>query len=164
MSTYTPFMPKKGGNQKVSATTTSAAITIGKGNKSLRVINAGANVTYFRTFNLANDGAQAATNADTPMAVSGAAGSVTATTGALTVAATDSATIRSRAASVALAAGFGVGGLAVSGAGVLGHANAQAQARTGHLTGRRKLGQLEVSSIGLGVQNMSRTYQTTLRR
>lgn len=31
------------------------------------------------------------------------------------------------------------------------------------LSGRRKLGgSLEVSSIGLGVQNMSRTYQTTI--
>jgi aryl-alcohol dehydrogenase-like predicted oxidoreductase len=30
------------------------------------------------------------------------------------------------------------------------------------LNGRRKLGKLEVSSIGLGVQNMSRTYQTTV--
>ena len=30
------------------------------------------------------------------------------------------------------------------------------------LSGRRKLGSLEVSSIGLGVQNMSRTYQTTV--
>ncbi len=30
------------------------------------------------------------------------------------------------------------------------------------LTGRRKLGALEVSSIGLGVQNMTRTYQTTV--
>ena len=30
------------------------------------------------------------------------------------------------------------------------------------LTGRRKLGALEVSSVGIGVQNMSRTYQTTL--
>lgn len=30
------------------------------------------------------------------------------------------------------------------------------------LNGRRKLGALEVSSIGLGVQNMSRTYQTTI--
>ena len=28
--------------------------------------------------------------------------------------------------------------------------------------GRRKLGTLEVSSVGLGVQNMSRTYQTTI--
>ena len=30
--------------------------------------------------------------------------------------------------------------------------------------GRRRLGRLEVSSIGLGVQNMSRTYQTTIPR
>src|SRR5688500_6060809 len=29
---------------------------------------------------------------------------------------------------------------------------------------RRRLGRLEVSSIGLGVQNMSRTYQTTVPR
>jgi aryl-alcohol dehydrogenase-like predicted oxidoreductase len=36
-------------------------------------------------------------------------------------------------------------------------------ASTGSLTGRRKLGgNLEVSSIGLGVQNMTRTYQTTI--
>jgi aryl-alcohol dehydrogenase-like predicted oxidoreductase len=30
------------------------------------------------------------------------------------------------------------------------------------VSGRRKLGALEVSSIGIGVQNMSRTYQTTV--
>jgi aryl-alcohol dehydrogenase-like predicted oxidoreductase len=30
------------------------------------------------------------------------------------------------------------------------------------VSGRRRLGSLEVSSIGLGVQNMSRTYQTTV--
>jgi hypothetical protein len=30
------------------------------------------------------------------------------------------------------------------------------------VAGRRKLGSLEVSSVGLGVQNMSRTYQTTV--
>lgn len=30
------------------------------------------------------------------------------------------------------------------------------------LSGRRKLGLLEVSSLGLGVQNMHRTYQTTI--
>lgn len=33
---------------------------------------------------------------------------------------------------------------------------------TASLSGRRKLGSLEVSSLGLGVQNMSRTYQTTI--
>lgn len=30
------------------------------------------------------------------------------------------------------------------------------------ISGKRKLGKLEVSAIGLGVQNMSRTYQTTI--
>jgi aryl-alcohol dehydrogenase-like predicted oxidoreductase len=30
------------------------------------------------------------------------------------------------------------------------------------VTGKRKLGALEVSSVGIGVQNMSRTYQTTI--
>lgn len=53
-------------------------------------------------------------------------------------------------------------GVAVAGTGLFGHAQVQAQARTGHITGRRKLGQLEVSSVGLGVQNMARTYQTTI--
>jgi aryl-alcohol dehydrogenase-like predicted oxidoreductase len=46
----------------------------------------------------------------------------------------------------------------------------QASAQTGSvngsmeatLDGRRKLGTLEVSSVGLGVQNMHRTYQTTI--
>jgi aryl-alcohol dehydrogenase-like predicted oxidoreductase len=33
---------------------------------------------------------------------------------------------------------------------------------TVHVTGTRKLGALEVSSVGIGVQNMSRTYQTTI--
>jgi aryl-alcohol dehydrogenase-like predicted oxidoreductase len=37
-----------------------------------------------------------------------------------------------------------------------------AQNRSTTVEGRRKLGALEVSSIGLGVQNMSRTYQTTI--
>jgi aryl-alcohol dehydrogenase-like predicted oxidoreductase len=35
-------------------------------------------------------------------------------------------------------------------------------AATNQLSGRRRLGTLEVSSVGLGVQNMSRTYQTTV--
>ena len=30
------------------------------------------------------------------------------------------------------------------------------------VSGRRKLGTLEVSSVGLGVQNMSRKYETTV--
>lgn len=39
---------------------------------------------------------------------------------------------------------------------------AAAGAKSTQLSGRRKLGKLEVSSVGLGVQNMSRTYQTTI--
>jgi hypothetical protein len=31
-----------------------------------------------------------------------------------------------------------------------------------HISGRRKLGSLEVSTVGLGVQNMSRKYETTV--
>jgi aryl-alcohol dehydrogenase-like predicted oxidoreductase len=53
---------------------------------------------------------------------------------------------------------------------LLGGASSQASAQAigeagGAATGaseRRKLGSLEVSSVGLGVQNMSRTYQTTI--
>ena len=42
-------------------------------------------------------------------------------------------------------------------------AEAQTRAATANaLAGRRRLGNLEVSSVGLGVQNMSRTYQTTI--
>lgn len=39
---------------------------------------------------------------------------------------------------------------------------ASGNAAPGTVTGRRKLGTLEVSSMGIGVQNMSRTYQTTV--
>src|SRR5688572_5644467 len=47
---------------------------------------------------------------------------------------------------------------------VTGHAAAEGKdvVAGAKLSGRRKLGSLEVSSIGLGVQNMSRTYQTTV--
>ncbi|MFP3848036.1 aldo/keto reductase [Pseudomonas sp. W5-01] len=44
----------------------------------------------------------------------------------------------------------------------LGAASIDAHRAPSSSTGRRKLGALEVSSIGLGVQNMSRTYQTTI--
>ena len=61
-------------------------------------------------------------------------------------------------------------GVAVSGAGLSANAQAQTLAGPGRTAAkaaigrsdRRKLGQLEVSSIGLGVQNMARTYQTTV--
>lgn len=61
-------------------------------------------------------------------------------------------------------------GAAVAGSGLLGSAQAQTPsgsvnsrgAASARKNSRRKLGQLEVSSIGLGVQNMARTYQTTI--
>ena len=62
-------------------------------------------------------------------------------------------------------------GVALAAVSLLPHNIAGAQAQTGQITrsssnvtlnGRRKLGSLEVSSVGLGVQNMSRTYQTTI--
>jgi len=52
---------------------------------------------------------------------------------------------------------------------VMGQAHPESRAKSGASSraptaalGRRKLGTLEVSSVGLGVQNMSRTYQTTV--
>jgi len=39
---------------------------------------------------------------------------------------------------------------------------AKGRAQSSGRTGRRMLGSLEVSNIGLGVQNMHRTYQTTI--
>jgi aryl-alcohol dehydrogenase-like predicted oxidoreductase len=62
-------------------------------------------------------------------------------------------------------------GAAAAGSGLMGSAHAQTPAGLANSGGpasygqkitRRKLGQLEVSSIGLGVQNMHRTYQTTI--
>mgnify|MGYP003575070080 CR=1 FL=1 len=41
-------------------------------------------------------------------------------------------------------------------------ANAASSDASPRLSGRRMLGKLQVSSVGLGVQNMSRTYQTTI--
>ena len=57
------------------------------------------------------------------------------------------------------------GGLAATS--MIGQAQGQAPAAAcatapAPLTGRRKLGTLDVSSLGLGVQNMSRSYQTTI--
>lgn len=56
-------------------------------------------------------------------------------------------------------------GAALAGAGLAGSAQAQSQSQRASVTHsgqKRKLGKLEVSSIGLGVQNMARAYQTTV--
>jgi aryl-alcohol dehydrogenase-like predicted oxidoreductase len=54
-------------------------------------------------------------------------------------------------------------------ASLVGGTNSSAEAQTTaaasnapHVSGRRKLGRLEVSSVGLGVQNVSRKYETTV--
>lgn len=77
MSVQSPFQPKRGGNKKVTASTASATTTIGKGEKSLRILNSGAVVGYFRTFDStdAADAAIACTVADTPVGPAGAASS-----------------------------------------------------------------------------------------
>ena len=65
---------------------------------------------------------------------------------------------RSVLQSVAITAAMAVsGGLSLPAA-----AQVSASTTAVKVSGRRKLGQLEVSSLGLGVQNMSRTYQTTI--
>jgi hypothetical protein len=77
MTTSTPFMPAKGKNQKVTASTSSGTVAFGKGQKSLRILNAGSVVGYFRTFD-STDTAEAAkpcTSADTPVGPAGAASS-----------------------------------------------------------------------------------------
>jgi hypothetical protein len=75
MSSDTPFNPARGKNQKVTATITSQAITIGGGSHSIRVINQGAVVGYFVTYK-ASDETRVCANTETPIAVAGAAGSV----------------------------------------------------------------------------------------
>ncbi len=52
--------------------------------------------------------------------------------------------------------------LASQGSPALAQAPASGSNPATHVSGRRKLGALDVSSVGLGVQNMSRTYQTTV--
>lgn len=78
MSTGTPFLPARGANQVLGATTSNQTVTLGKGNKAIRFVNAGTTVVFVRTFDSVNDKAtdKVASSADTPVAVSGAAGSV----------------------------------------------------------------------------------------
>lgn len=67
MTIRSPFRPHYGTNQNPSPAAASATITIGRGDKTLRVRNTGAtNVMYFRTGQAAN-GAVTATAADMPV-------------------------------------------------------------------------------------------------
>lgn len=70
MTIASAFQPRKGANQKLTANITAAAATIGGGNRSLRFLNTGANVIFVRTYRAA-DGAETATNADTPIGPAG---------------------------------------------------------------------------------------------
>jgi hypothetical protein len=59
---------------------------------------------------------------------------------------------------------LGISG-AIAAATITGSLSAPAEAQQStqaKVSGRRKLGSLEVSSVGLGVQNMSRKYETTV--
>ena len=48
-------MPRRGANQKVTATIASQLITIGGGSKSIRVLNAGTVVAYFVTYKASDE-------------------------------------------------------------------------------------------------------------
>ena len=62
MSERTPFKPHYGTNQVVNPAAVAAGVTLAKGDKSVRVVNTGANIGYFR---IANGNA---TTADCPVA------------------------------------------------------------------------------------------------
>lgn len=67
MTIRSPFRPHYGSNQNPAPAAASATITIGKGDKTLRVKNTGAtNVMYFRT-GQASNGTVTATAADMPV-------------------------------------------------------------------------------------------------
>lgn len=51
MTQRAPFKPHYGQTQTVSPAAATANITIGKGDKTLKVINSGANIVFFRTGN-----------------------------------------------------------------------------------------------------------------
>src|SRR3954452_10014959 len=55
-----------------------------------------------------------------------------------------------------------VGAMALFGGTGSAQGTAAGGAAAAHASSRRRLGKLGVSSVGLGVQNMSRTYQTTV--
>lgn len=66
MTERSPFKPHYGTNQVVTPGAASANIPIAAGDKTVRVVNTGANVAYFRISTAT--AAQAATTADCPVA------------------------------------------------------------------------------------------------
>jgi len=63
MTIKSPFMPTRGKNQIVTAGAASASVSVNDKNKSVRFVNAGANICHVRI----GTGAQTATTADTPI-------------------------------------------------------------------------------------------------
>jgi hypothetical protein len=61
-----PFSPHFGTNQVVAPAAASAAASISRDDKQVRVVNTGANIGYFRTYD-STAGAQSATTADCPV-------------------------------------------------------------------------------------------------
>lgn len=68
MSSHTPFKPHYGTNQVVTPAAGAATISLNATDKSVRVVNTGANKGYFRIGTVAAITAQAATVADCPVA------------------------------------------------------------------------------------------------
>lgn len=66
MAIHSPFLPRYGSNQSVTAGAASSSITIGLGSKSLLLSNTGANICYVRVYN-SGAGTQSATTADLPV-------------------------------------------------------------------------------------------------
>lgn len=67
MSVVNQFAQRRGSNQVVSATNTSASVTVNKEDKAVRLVNTGENVCYVRI----GAGAQTATTADLPVRAGG---------------------------------------------------------------------------------------------
>lgn len=65
MTIRAPFKPHYGSNQVVAPGAASASITVGRGDKSILVVNSGAAIGYFRTGQAANT--VTATTADVPV-------------------------------------------------------------------------------------------------
>ena len=70
---YQPFFPSYGSNQVIAPAAASAAITINKENKQVRIVNTGANIMYVQTYSSLESPAPVATTADFPIAAGMAA-------------------------------------------------------------------------------------------
>lgn len=63
MTIRSPFMPRRGTNQVTTPAASSASVSVDADAKSVRLVNAGANICFVRI----GTGAQTATTADTPV-------------------------------------------------------------------------------------------------